>query len=106
MRSYSDKVSELLDAGVEVLIYAGVGVSSVNMYSLKAMLFCTAAASGIHVTGISLRMRTENLLVGVIFLLMKRCCCRGLDLQLAWESRWVQPCHTPAGIYYTRISQK
>ena len=104
MRSYSDKVSELLDAGVEVLIYVGVGVSSVNVYSLKAMLFCTA--SGIHVTGISLRMRTEDFLGGVVFLLIKRCCCRGLDLQLAWESRWVQPCHTSAGIYYTRIPQK
>ena len=51
MRSYSDKVSELLDAGVEVLIYVGVGVSSVNVYSLKAMLFCTAAASGIPCDG-------------------------------------------------------
>lgn len=44
MRSYSDKVSELLDAGVEVLIYVGVGMSSVNAYPVKAMLFCTAAA--------------------------------------------------------------
>ena len=41
--------------------------------------------------GISLRMRAENSLLGAMYLLIKRCCCRGLDLQLAWESRWVQP---------------
>jgi hypothetical protein len=48
MRSYSDKVSELLDAGIEVLIYVGVGMSPVTPYPVKTMLLRTAAASGLE----------------------------------------------------------
>ena len=75
MRNYDDKVSKLLDAGIEVLIYVGVGKKTVTAQPQSSIASIDIKASG-HFYA-RLCMPTFVSAEG------KSCCCRGLDLQLA-----------------------